>query len=342
MGPLHMTAPLVEQVLPPLPPLGVLGTGAGAAEVPAAGAEAAGAEAAGAEVAAAGAEGEAVSVMRVVRVEVLSAGAADAADEAPGAKTPPVLLGAAAAEVAGAPGVPEAPPPPPTAFPQPGPVGGLASAAELSVRTFWPGFGNLVLKLGGVVHCAVAMLATNMSGSWSKAEVSLAPPVTVTGAQFMYSSGPPLRRENHVHARVTWPLGTLSGILNLKGKGSVTPGQPPSMDMMTLNLEFAVGVLSVVTESWQLPPPWIAEPLKDRVCSSPTFMLFMVETVNPRLILQGYCSAVIGALSSLSTLNGTGLCMIIWAFADAKRKAAAAVNAVRRDMVKIVKVLKLI
>lgn len=249
---------------------------AAGSEAEAAGAEAAGAEATGAEVAMAGSEREAVTVTSVVMVEV---GSMAAALEALGAKTPPGLLvgmaaaaedwtaedwttaaedWAAAAEVA--PPDADAPPdgdapPPETALPQAEPVGGSFFAADSSVTTFWPGSGNSTLKFGGVLQSTEAMLATNMSGSWSNLDVSLAPPVTVTGAQFMYSSGPPLSLENQVQARVTCPFGMLSGILKLNWSGWVVPGHPPSIDMMTLNLELAVGTLSVVMLSWQLPPP---------------------------------------------------------------------------------------
>ena len=288
---MQSTAPLVVQAVPPPPDevgaaaagaevgaaaagaeVGAAGSEAAGSEAEDAGSEAAGSEAAagGAEVAMAGPEREAVTVTSVVMVEV---GSMAAALEALGAKTPPGLLvgmaaaaedsmaedwatagedWAAAAEVA----PPDADAPPPaTALPQPEPVGGSFLAADSSVTTFWPGFGKSTLKFGGVVQSAVAMLATNMSGSWSNWDVSLAPPVTVTGAQFMYNSGPPLSRENQVHASVTCPFGMLSGSLKLNCSGAVVPGQPPSMDMMTLNLELAVGTLSVVMLSWQLPPP---------------------------------------------------------------------------------------
>ena len=259
---------------PVLPPPDEVGTAAAGAEAEAAGSEAAGSEAAGseaagAEVAMAGSEREAVTVTSVVMVEV---GSMAAALEALGAKTPPGLLvgmaaedwtaedwitaaedWTAAAEVA--PPDADAPPPPAMALPQPAPVGASFLAADSSVTTFWPGSGNSTLKFGGLLQSTEAMLATNMSGSWSNLDVSLAPPVTVTGAQFIYSSGPPLSLENQVHARVTCPFGMLSGILKLKSLGPSMPGQPPSMDMMTLNLELAVGTLSVVMLSWQLPPP---------------------------------------------------------------------------------------
>lgn len=40
-------------------------------------------------------------------------------------------------------------------------------------------------------------------------------------------------------------------------------------------------------------------------------MLFICEMVKPAFDWQGYWAAVIGALVMLSTLNGTGLAMII-------------------------------
>ena len=53
-----------------------------------------------------------------------------------------------------------------------------------------------------------------------------------------------------------------------KPKGSVptfpglVEGQPPSMDLMTLKTESLVGGVSVVSEIWQEPPPWVACPWK--------------------------------------------------------------------------------
>ena len=126
------------------------------------------------------------------------------------------------------------------------------------------------------------MFATSMSGSSLKADWSLAPPVTSMGAQFMYNSGAPDILENQVQAKVALPLGILSGSSNWYSfVVPSTPGHPPSIDLMTLKTEFAVGSVSMVTDSWQDPPPWTAVPLNLIVCCEPTAMLFMVETVNP-------------------------------------------------------------
>ena len=75
-----------------------------------------------------------------------------------------------------------------------------------------------------------------------------------------------------------------------------------------------------------------------RDCFSPTAIEFIVETVKPRLDLHGYWSAVIGALSILSALYGTGDFMIMWALAVAKI-AAVAMMVDRRDMVLMVEVM---
>jgi len=53
-----------------------------------------------------------------------------------------------------------------------------------------------------------------------------------------------------------------------KPKGSVptlpglVEGQPPSMVLMTLKTESLVGGVSVVSETWHDPPPWVAWPWK--------------------------------------------------------------------------------
>jgi hypothetical protein len=168
------------------------------------------------------------------------------------------------------------------------------------------------------------MLATSMSGRASKALLSLAPPLTSIGAQFMYSSGAPDIFENQVQAKVALPLGMLSGSSKLYSfTVPSTPGQPPSMDLMTLKTEFSVGSVSIVTDSWQEPPPWTAVPLNLIVCCSPTAMVFILDTLNPRFDLHGNCDLVMGPLSILSTLYGTGDSMMIWALTEAKNAAAA-------------------
>jgi hypothetical protein len=52
-------------------------------------------------------------------------------------------------------------------------------------------------------------------------------------------------------------------------------------------------------------------------------MLFIVDTVNPFCDLQGNCDLVMGLLSILSTLYGTGDSMMMWALIEAKSAAAA-------------------
>lgn len=59
----------------------------------------------------------------------------------------------------------------------------------------------------------------------------------------------------------------------------------------------------------------------------------MVETVKPKLLLQGYCDLVIGAVSSVATLKGTGCVIFMWALTDARR-AAAAIIVDLKDIVK--------
>jgi hypothetical protein len=106
-----------------------------------------------------------------------------------------------------------------------------------------------------------------MSGRASKPVLSVAPPVTVMGAQFIYISGRPLSFENQVHANVAFPLGISFGSVKSKVEVAASrPGQAPSMDLITLNLELGVGLVSRVMESWQLPPPWTAAPLNEMVC----------------------------------------------------------------------------
>jgi hypothetical protein len=150
VGPLQTTAPSVgHDVLPP-PEDGAPLDGA-AAGVDATG----GAGAAGVEGAAPPLLAGAVTVIRVVNVDVGSGAAAE--DPAPGAKTPPPFDdcagGAGAADVAGAPpsaGAEEAAPPPlllppPDAAPQDAPEGSFNFACA-PVCTTEPGLGNLVSK----------------------------------------------------------------------------------------------------------------------------------------------------------------------------------------------------
>lgn len=274
VDPLQTIAPSVEQVLPlpeelfddPLDPLEPVGDAT--PDAAAAGVEAA---AAGVEIAtAAPAPLElAVTVTRVVARDV--AAPPEPPLEAPGANTPPAFdVALAAAEVAAAavepaPAPAPAPEPPepleaaadPEPDPEPEPeldelepdelepdvpqvpVGSLRVAPE-ETTTSEPGLGYLVSALWGDVHPS-PMFATNISGSWSNLDVSLAPPETAMGAQFMYISGAPLSLENQVQAKVTFPLGMLSGISKVSEVSPSTTGQPPSKLLITLNLEFAVG-----------------------------------------------------------------------------------------------------
>jgi hypothetical protein len=116
----------------------------------------------------------------------------------------------------------------------------------------------------------------------------------------------------------------LSGISKLKVDASAAvPGHPPSIVLMTLKVVSAVGDWVKATDSWQSPPLWTAVPLKLMVCCSPTAMAFVFEIVKPFWDLQGNCEAVMGLLSILSTLYGTGESIMMWAEDKAKRAVAA-------------------
>ena len=54
-------------------------------------------------------------------------------------------------------------------------------------------------------------------------------------------------------------------------------GHPPSILSMTCHEVDAVGALSLVTASWQEPPPCTAEPVNDRVCVSPIAMVVLLD-----------------------------------------------------------------
>lgn len=290
-SPLQTTAPLVEQVVDAPPP----DEGEdGCAGVPVPGEDGV------VGLAGEGAVGFAVTVTSVVEVWVgkgaalgttgAALGTTGAALEAPGAKTPPGFEGAEgaavaegfppAAEVGAAEGSDGSDGVVPEVVPQLPPVGDLRSF----VAPFWttsPGLGNWTAKLATDSQVS-SRLATSMSGSASNAVLSLAPPVTSMGAQFMYISGTPLSLENQVQAKVAFPFGILAGSSKSYDCAcESTPGHPPSIDLMTLNTEFAVGSVSNVTLSWQDPPPWTALPESSIVCFSPTAIAFMVETVNP-------------------------------------------------------------
>jgi hypothetical protein len=103
-----------------------------------------------------------------------------------------------------------------------------------------------------------------------------------------------------------------------------------------LKTELAVGSISKDTESWQLPPPWTAEPESSIVFFSPTFIWFILETLKPFWDLQGNWALVIGLLSILSTLYGTGDFMMTWALAVARMAAAATMVDRKNMMVEVV------
>lgn len=46
---------------------------------------------------------------------------------------------------------------------------------------------------------------------------------------------------------------------------SEAKGHPPSIEWITLHLVSLVGSLSVVSDIWQEPPPWVAPPMNERV-----------------------------------------------------------------------------
>lgn len=126
------------------------------------------------------------------------------AEPAPAAKTPPEEEGLGAEAPDELPDEPDELEPP-EAAPHLGPVGGMVLADWL--WTDDPGFGNWTSPPSAVVQSDVGTLATNMSGNdvsrfvvWISS-LFLEPPVTVTGAQFMYISRLPTLL-NHVHARL--------------------------------------------------------------------------------------------------------------------------------------------
>ena len=177
------------------------------------------------------------------------------------------------------------------------PVGGAYLPSAASRSTLSPGLGKSTSAPSEVPH-PLPILATNMSGyvarliseraaalRFSTARflvlVLLLPPVTVMGAQFMYISRLPMRL-NQVHAMVYSPGVTPSGTVKVyllalvpSGLGGRLPplvvllGQPPTMEWTTKKCESLVGVLSVVRDTWQEPPPWTAEPLNERVWVEP-------------------------------------------------------------------------
>ena len=67
---------------------------------------------------------------------------------------------------------------------QPGPFT-LASVAGAPVCTESPGSGKIRSVFSGASHCLSYRFATNMSGSFSRTDMSPPPPVTTRGAQFL-------------------------------------------------------------------------------------------------------------------------------------------------------------
>lgn len=198
------------------------------------------------------------------------------------------------------------------------------------------------------------MLATNIAGNdavarsesleLKKSSYSLRgrsrlldPPVTFIEAQFIYISRFPTLL-NQVHAKVYAPGAIPAGMLYLYVSGSAVvsgfppsgrfpgvslAGHPPSIEWMTNHLEFLVAGLSVVRETWQDPPPCVADPKKERICCSPIAMLV---TVAPALLvaLHGKLEpeASRGELSGLPYEAGED--MIMWALPVANRRATVA------------------
>ena len=103
---------------------------------------------------------------------------------------------------------------------------------------------------------------------------------------------------------------------------AVLAGQPPSIEWMTIQLEFFVAGVSVVREIWHEPPPCTADPMNQSGCCAP--MLISV-TVAPVLLvaLHGKLepSATRGLLSGLP--YGGGEPRIIWALLVAVKRAVA-------------------
>lgn len=183
----------------------------------------------------------------------------------------------------------------------------LPRAVLKAVSTESPGDGKTKSSPSTLVHSVCGMFITNMSGRDFKKVMSplAAPPVTVIGAQFcvdelarvhqrramwqkhtMYISRFPILL-NQVHARLYSPFAIPLGIENSKTDASVPSasserfpvafeGHPPMMLWMTFHSLLVVGCLSVVTLTWQDPPPCVSPPMKLSACVSPTAMLFIL------------------------------------------------------------------
>ena len=124
----------------------------------------------------------------------------------------------------------------PAAFPAPAPSLVMAAHPALTakvearavlkgVSTESPGDGKMKSTDSGMEHCSRGRLATNMSGKLLKTDMSLAPPVTVMGAQFMYISRLPILL-NQVHARLYSPLAMPLGMENSKVAAPPPLGSP--------------------------------------------------------------------------------------------------------------------
>jgi hypothetical protein len=79
---------------------------------------------------------------------------------------------------------------------------------------------------------------------------------------------------------------------------------------MTFHTDAGEGVLSVVTDSWQDPPPWTAVPVKLRIWAEPTDHSFMVlisyEPEPPLPTLQGKSEPDESRGELLGAPKGTG------------------------------------
>ena len=100
-------------------------------------------------------------------------------------------------------------------------------------------------------------------------------------------------------------------------------GQPPIMEWMTIHLEVLVGALSVVSATWQEPPPWTALPVKERVWGAPIGMVFAVAGGGEVIPLHGKSLPSASRGEEFGEPKGAGVFMIMWPDTDPAEMAAA-------------------
>lgn len=92
-------------------------------------------------------------------------------------------------------------------------------------------------------------------------------------------------------------------------------GHPPTIEWMTSHLEALVGFLSLLIDTWQEPPPWVAPPLNASVCGTPIGMTFLAFSTSytPGRCLQGKSDpdASRGLLLIVDAPKGTGEVIIM-------------------------------